>query len=846
MHASVTPTRAVAPPGSKVELTVTITNSSDVISGHLVRVLGVDPRWVTQSQEQVSLFPGATGTCTVELALPPGLVAGERRVSLLVRELTGEQRSTVLDVDLDLPELHAARTSLEPATVTGGRRASFGIVVRNDGNVPLHAPLRARDDEAVLRYRFVPPEVTLAPGEHAAVELVVRGRRRWFGSPLPRPFTVHLPREADPSDADFGAAPATFVQRPLLGRGALSMLGLLAAVTVFGLLLTTALTGVVGRSASDRDLALQVAQLRESGGAGTGTASLSGTARLLTTGEPAPGVTAEVFAGDDVGSPLLSVATDVDGTYALEGLPAGSYKLRFRGAGLAEVWYPAAPTDADATALALEAGGALDALDVQLGGLPALLSGTVTGADPSGTTVSLLLPGTAAPDAGGGAASSVTSVPLAGAQPAEIGALVRSAVVGPDGAFALTEVPSPAVYDLAVSKAGFATVVERVDVGGGEQRTGLELRLQRGDGAVSGTVSDADGPVAGATVSAQYGTTTVQTTSLSGSGAFVLRGLPTPGAVTLVVSAEGRASETLALTLAPGQSLTGVQVSLGGDAAALSGTATVVREGAAAAVTPATGVTVVVTDGALTVRTVTSSAGRPGSWSVEGLPVPGSYTVTFSRPDLASQTVAVALDAFGRATSGATDRVDAALRPATLTLRGTTRLQPLRGESVPAAEVSVTITSGATTYAVTSASVPRARRGAFEVDGLAPGTWTVTATARGTRPTSQVVTLVLGEPSPEVTLVLPSAAAVRGVVRDSAGQPVVQAEVRLYVAARYPQEAAATTLTDASGAFAFETVEAPQTYVVEYAFPPGSGPRQSARVVLEESQEAYVELGGAP
>ena len=88
MRVDVAPNSLLAPPGQPVVLGVTVTNTGDVISGHQVRVLGLDPRWVQLDRDRFSLFPGAVGVVLVALTLPPGLAAGTRRVAIQVRELT--------------------------------------------------------------------------------------------------------------------------------------------------------------------------------------------------------------------------------------------------------------------------------------------------------------------------------------------------------------------------------------------------------------------------------------------------------------------------------------------------------------------------------------------------------------------------------------------------------------------------------------------------------------------------------------------------------------------------------------------------------------------------------------
>jgi hypothetical protein len=845
MRVEVTPNRLTALPGTPVVLTVTVTNTGDVISGHSVRVLGVDPRWVELSEERLSLFPGGTAATIVTLTLPPGLPAGQRRLSIQVRELTPPESTAVVDVDLDLPPVQHVDARIEPSTVTAGRRGSFGMLVENSGNTGWSGSLVGSDEESKVKFRFFPPTLALAPGEHAAVEVAVRARRRLFGQMVVRPLSVRLPAEHAGPDEEPTEARGTFMQRPVVGRGALSLGGLLVAVTIFALVITYALSGVVGRSAADRDLALQVAQADQSSSTSSGTASIAGTVRLLTSGAGVPGVTVEIFDASDTANPVISQATDDSGAYTLAGLGAGSYKLQFRGAGFAELWYPQALTDADAGTITVQDGQAKQGVDVRLGGLPATISGTITGGDPTGATVSLLLPGSGVSTGSGSTASSVT-VTSASGTPAGDGATVESVKVGGDGAFSLGNVPSPSVYDLAVAKTGFATDVERIDVGGGEQRTGLQIRLQQGNGLIAGLVSSTTGPLGGATISAQYNGTTVQTVSLTDAGKvgqFTLRGLPTPGNFTVVVSAPNHSSQTLDLSLTSGQQLKGVGVTLGDSAGALGGTVTT-SDG-----TDPSGVSVTVTNGSLTVQTVTNSgSGTAGRWSVAGLPLPGTYTITFARSDLSPQTLAVSLDSFGHVKSGSASSasaVDTVLSSATASLSGRTMQLAANNVTSPATEALVTVTSGTSTYSVTSASVPAAKAGDFEIDHLLPGTYTLTTAARGARPTSRIVTLAAGQPQ-SLVLTLAAPAGIHGVVRDATGAVLPHAEVRLYLATDYPGTSLQTVEAGDDGSFSFADLDAPQNYVVEEDYPAGTSPRASKTVTLNESEDLEVDLQPAP
>ena len=96
-----------------------------------------------------------------------------------------------------------------------------------------------------------------------------------------------------------------------------------------------------------------------------------------------------VYDAGDTTKPLVTTATDKSGMYNVPQLAAGKYKISFKRAGYIPLWYPAATTDADATAVEVKAGEQKKGLDIALGGLPASITGTVTGDDVSGSTLYL-------------------------------------------------------------------------------------------------------------------------------------------------------------------------------------------------------------------------------------------------------------------------------------------------------------------------------------------------------------------------------------------------------------------------------------------------------------------------
>lgn len=827
MRVSVSDRRISVVPGVPSYLTVTVTNTSEVIAGYSLRFLGADPDWVTFDAPDARLFPDESTEIRVGLRLPVGVPAGARRMAVQVRELTAEQVVAIEEIIVTVPDQPGLSVRLDPATVTAGRRGEFGVVMENHGNTVLVGALRGVDAEKKIDFTFAPGEFRLAPGETLTGRLKTKAKRPVFGAIAVRPFglfvddgVVRAPAEpapdagtgpVDPSaeapveEAPTPASSGVFIQKPVFARGLLSMLGLLVAISVFALVISVALSSVLARSAADRDLALQVAQARYDTTATTGTAGFAGTVRLLSDGQPIAGVSVEAFEESDTSVAVATTASDDQGAFAISNLPAGDYKIRLLGAGFSEVWYPAALTDADAQVLSLSAGQRMTGLSVLLGGVPATISGTVLGTDVAGASVELQIP-----------LDSEILQGLVGTDTAESGngAIVRTAPVGADGTFTLAVVPSPGVYDLVVSKPGFSTQVQRVDVAAGENRTGIEISLIEGDGSIAGTVTSASGPVPGATVVASFGQNVVQTVTLTQDavGTFTLRGLQTPGTFTVVVSAPGYAPATLSVNLSEGQQLTGMSIPLGQSSGTLYGGVT----------TPAgmssAGVTVTVTGGSVTRQTVTQSGASAGAWRISNLPLPSTYTVTFSRADLESQVTSVMIDANGLVSTGssAVTSIDASMRAATGRITGTvTQTATGTGTSDPAANVQVTATSGAATFAVTSASTPVANRGSFVLENLPPGTYTVTFSRKGTRSMSSIVTLAAGQ-HVQLTPNLVSPASIGG--RLTLGDtPVSGIELRLYTAEQFGTAAAPLMVTRSGtdGKYAFTDVDAPAHYIIE-------------------------------
>lgn len=780
MHVTATPMMIELPVGEPARIAVSITNTSETIDAYEVEAFGLDPSWLTVTPSRLSLFPGEVGIVEVTVALPPDVPAGARSIAVHVRSENDRNEFSLAQVDLAVGPRTGTSLRVDPVTVTGGNHGVFSLIIANEGNTTVEVAPQGEDPEAVAEITFDPPVVVIPPGRRETVRVDVRGGRPWFGQPTPRMLQFTVPGNPAP-------ATATFVQRPRIGRWLLSLLGLLAAAAVFAAVLSTVANRLVDESRVDPDL-LNRALVQGSVGAG-GKASVTprvmrGRVVVASTGQGVAGVTADLFGAGNGTVPVATAATDDSGSFTFSRLPEGRYRLRVRGAGFAEQWYQGSLTFADATDIDVE-GDEITLDDIEIGGRPGTIEGEVVAPDPTGAVARLIRPGVADPDAN---------------------ALVDEVTVSADGSFAFEDVPSPANYQLIVDKPGYATQVRDIVLGAAEELEDIKIVLREGDGVIAGHVTTPDGPLGGVTIVATSGDLEFETVSLTldDVGAFTVRTLPTPGQYTLTFERAGYEPATRTVDLTAAQQVEGLQITMMPTTGGISGTVSG-PEG------PLGGVSVTVTGPSeVEMTTVSASIGDAGAYGFGGLPVPATYTVTFSKEGYVSQSRLVEL---GGATGQASaNGIDARLVPSTAVVRGV-----VRGvDGQPVAGATVTLNDGTEARQVLTAHDPLGR---FDFSPVEPGAYTLTASLPGTSPAVRLINVVAADVE-DIDIRLEAQASLAGrVTRVDLGveTPWSGAIVRLYAPSSFPgaaSDALAETRTGADGRYTFTALDAPVDLVV--------------------------------
>jgi hypothetical protein len=727
-------------PGEPASLVVEVTNTQRVIEGVRPEV-DAGPADVTceASPDLLPLFPNGVGTVTVRLTPSPRLPAGHLLVHLVLRSSV-DDAATATQL-LSLAVAPAPAVALEPVArrKAGRHRTRFELRVRNEGNVALDLDLGASDPMRQVALACRPASLTLPPGASETAWLDASAPRRLLGTDLDHVLdVVATAPEAHASTT------VTFRQRPLVPRGARTILLLATIVAVWAAVLVIALNRALASDPPGKEVPASFYATSHRSGSGAVPAgavpksglavgvggTIAGVVDAASTGAGVGRITVQAYSGSPSSLELVaSAASGSDGSWSIPGLLPGSYRLELSAPGFTTVWYPAAPTAATASPVDVRALATTGGIDATISGLPGSISGTVATGESPGPTVTV----TVLAEQGAGSAGAGTTA----------GQVVATTTTSPQGAYTVSGLPTPGTYDLSFSAPGFAVASATDVLTGGEQDQAGTTTLTASPGSISGTVTADGQPLGGVKVQASgAGASFATATPTSGQvGTFTLGSLPTPATYLLTFTATGYGTETVAEPLGPGQALTGVSIALSGGAGDVSGTVSGPNG------QPLGGVTVTVNGAAAPVTTQTATAGQAGTYLVTGLATPGSYTLTFSLDGYVSQTVPVDL-----ASNGSASGIDVTLAPATGSLAGTVS----DGGGTGVAGATVTVTDGAAPVTTTTTSSPP---GSFEVTGLAPGTYAVTATATGYEPTTVQVTVQAGAQATATVTLTPTAGA---------------------------------------------------------------------------------------
>jgi hypothetical protein len=756
-------------PGASADVVVEIVNTAQVIDGMTARVIGLPAEAVTSHPQLLPLFPDSSGQLTLSLTVPPTQPAGRHPLTVEITSQGARLAPAYVDVDMQVSAHPALGLAVQPKVIRARWAARFVLELHNQGNVPLQVTMRAIDPDRAITAQFSPETLRVDPGAKAPVLLHVRGPRMFTGAEIDRSVTVEasatrvdIPPDAE-NEPEVQAAQTTTVrlrQRPTISRGLLTILILAAIVALWALVFLLGIAKVFANDPMTKQVpasffaasaAKQASTPKATnGGQGGGGAGAAPAGALPKSGQVPPGVggqiTGTVTAASDhqpVGRILVrawrksktglklvsSAASQTDGTYTLAGLFPTSYYIEFSAAGFKTVWYDQASGAAAASAVSTAAQGTTKNVNAVISGKAASISGVINPGDtlqPVTTTVTAR-PLTDAPSGTGTGTDSTT------------GPVAATAKTDRSGAYTLTGLPAPGRYQLSFTAAGYqvTTIVDTVN--GGEQRLEPTVRLGATVGQISGTVRGNGEPLGGASVRTTVSgkAITVMTPTTGTVGAFTLGNLPTPATYVITFTAPGYGTQTTIIDLKAGQSRTDLHADLAAGTGSVSGMITGPDgKGLGGVKVTVGGTATESTESAPTTTTLTK--GSVGSYVINGLKAPGSYTLTFTKDGYAPASVPVTLSG-----NGAPPTADARLSSNVGSLRG-----QVTGASCAGATITARNGQPGTAWTGTASSGDCH----YQLAGLPPGTYSVTVTADGKTQQTAIVTVTAGNQTTVPTL----------------------------------------------------------------------------------------------
>ncbi|QWF21306.1 carboxypeptidase-like regulatory domain-containing protein [Nocardioides sp. LMS-CY] len=390
----------------------------------------------------------------------------------------------------------------------------------------------------------------------------------------------------------------------------------------------------------------------------------------------------------------------------------------------------------------------------------------------------------------------------------------------------------PVWYPNAPSKSG-ATKVQVTAQGEAE---GYNVVIQGKPASITGEIDpgDALGPVTTTVVARMSGATSdtspIARTVATGN-TYTLPNLPAPATYELSFTAGGYQATKVTTAVAGGEARIQPDVVLNAGTGSISG---MVTDGKA----PLGNVTVTTTVAGQEVSVITPTTGQVGSFTLDKLPTPGTYMLTFSSPDHGSRAEIVDLEA-GQSRSAIDVKLVAGTGSVTGILlgadgKGLGGATVIVGGSVQAGG-AVDTSSLPTTTTLTEGAV-----GTFSISGLAaPGDYTLMFLLDGYASETVPISLSGNGAPPKVTATLGTKlGGIRGTVTGPSGAPYVGATVVATNGAKsWSTTSSSPGGTLSNGGYLFSELE-PGTYSVTVT---ADGIRQQTGLVTVTSGATAVQ-----
>ena len=228
---TVTPNAVQVKPGGSAQVSVQITNVSDIVEHYQVTVVGLpsDEYWASEPAV-TKLRPREVGAINVRLTLPErgGLMGGLYVLGVLVTSPYQPEVGRSADLTLEVGAVSGITLTATPMTASGTSSASYALSLTNDGNIDVPVDLVATDDHGKATITVTPPSVYVRPGGAQAAQVFVRGPSLLTGQERRSTITIR----AQAAGETRGEVPVTFIQPPRIPLAVFRILGIVLAVAV--------------------------------------------------------------------------------------------------------------------------------------------------------------------------------------------------------------------------------------------------------------------------------------------------------------------------------------------------------------------------------------------------------------------------------------------------------------------------------------------------------------------------------------------------------------------------------------------------------------------------------------
>ena len=828
LRASITPDRTPAYAGIPVFATVTLANTAELVDAFEIRVLGVDRSWIQTSPTRLQLFPQSTGEIELVIELPDDFPAGLRTLTIQIRSELKPDHPTLLTLTLDVDSRPRVNVQVQPTMISSGRSATFAVTVQNQGNNAVVARLTVDDPESVVECTFDRPEIDIPPGEQRNTPLRVKAKRPWAGAPAIRTLSIGVEGGLEGSEQL-----VTFVQTPRISRMLFSFIGLLIAASIFGIVFSKNLKNVVDATTTDSKI-LEQAFGNADPAAGVEPGTMTGKVLARSSKSGISGATVEIYLTEVPNQPIRSVATADDGSFIVDNLGPGPFRVRAIAAGFDSRWYGDVSVFDNSPDVSINPGITKKAIDLLLGGQPASLTGVVVGGTVDGANIDLFVPG---------------CLQICGDQDS----ILKSATVDATGVFDFQSLPAPGSYTLRVRKVGSVTTQLSFELSGGESRSGVTVQLRNGDGSISGFINGATGPLGAATITVTSPDQTASTLSLTTGlvGSFSLPDLLTPSSYAVAISSSGYATKNLTVSLASGQKITDLNVQLLPSTGSISGIVVDNSQDPRGL----GGVPITISDGTNSFSTVSVTVDDPttgqneiGSFSILGLPAPGIYTVAIGGGNYAPVVRNVALKS-----ADLKPYLNVALVSSAGSVTG--RVTDIINAASGLRSVAVRLTNGIITRTTTTASSCTTTNpnciGTYRFENVPSGIYTITFTRSDYETFASQIVIVSGlaktlEPAltsrPELNVYVCRASVTpttsspllpTNCAQPFALSPQVGYQVRIWKESDYPSGTSIDSKnSNSNGLVTFTGLDVSQRYIIAVTNIPGNPALTSKTVTL--------------